>query len=68
MFDSCFFLDSIRAFKERMKMGRFSEQDIQEAKDKEQREEEAVKAITVGSRCEVSGGAVKRRGTVMFVG
>ncbi len=50
-----------------MKLGRFSEQDIEDAKEKERKEEEAIKTITIGSRCEVSG-ATKTRGTVMFVG
>ena len=61
--------DSVRAFKEKMKLGRFSEQSSEDAKKREAEEEEAVKTITVGSRCEVTvGNESKRRGTVMYVG
>lgn len=65
-------IDSVRAFKERNKLGQFKEktpEEIQKEKEKAQQEEEAAKAITVGSRCEVKvPSAPPRRGEVMFVG
>lgn len=65
-------IDSVRAFKERNKLGQFKEktpEEIQKEKEKAQLEEEAAKAITVGSRCEVKvASAPPRRGEVMFVG
>ncbi|XP_041379331.1 tubulin-folding cofactor B-like [Gigantopelta aegis] len=58
--------ESLRAFKEKMKLGRFAERDP-ESKLKE--EEEATKAISIGARCEVTTPkAPPRRGVVMFVG
>lgn len=64
--------DSVRAFKERNKLGQFKEktpEEIQKEKEKAQQEEEAAKAITVGSRCKVKvASAPPRRGKVMFLG
>lgn len=68
--------DSLRAFKENMKLGRFKDVDPEEQQRKEaerQRkerdEEEKAHSIQVGNRCEVrlTGQPVKR-GTVMYVG
>lgn len=51
-----------------MKLGRFAEKE-QEDLERKQKEEEAIKGITVGSRCEVTGPKVPpKRGVVMFVG
>lgn len=62
-------LDSVRAFKEKMKLGRFADQSVEDAKKREIEEQEAADAISVGARCEVTlNQGVKRRGTVMFVG
>ncbi|XP_062517439.1 tubulin-folding cofactor B-like [Corticium candelabrum] len=64
--------DSVRSFKQRMKMGRFADQNpekMKEKADKERTEKEAAKGIAVGSRCEVRvSGSGARRGTVAFVG
>lgn len=65
-------LDSVRAFKQRNKLGQFKEktpEEIQQEKERAQMEETAAKAITVGSRCEVTvSNAPPKRGVVMFVG
>lgn len=67
-----FYTDSVRAFKERNKLGQFKQktpEEIQQEKEKEQQEEAAAKAIAVGSRCEVRvSNQPSRQGVVMFVG
>jgi len=65
--------DSVRAFKERMKMGRFdpeAQKKREEEEEKQKAEEEAAAAkITVGDRCEVrTAGQPTKRGQVMYSG
>jgi len=65
--------DSVRAFKERNKIGRFNPEETAKFEEEKKRkaEEEAQQAakISIGNRCEVRvpGGPAKR-GEVMFVG
>ena len=68
-----FITDSVRAFKQRMKLGRFADKDPvaeAEAAAKEQQEKEETEAILIGARCEVTlaGSSMAKRGTVMFAG
>ena len=60
----------MRAFKQKMKLGRFSDRNDDTAREKVlQEEEQLASRITVGSRCQVTvSGAPSRRGTVMYVG
>ena len=65
----CVIKESVRAFKEKMKLGRFAEKDPEEDKRREKEEEELAQSISIGSRCEVSiPKATAKRGVVMFVG
>lgn len=68
--------DSVRAFKERNKLGRFKEltpeeqqQQEEEKKMKEQQEKEKAESMKVGDRCEVHvPGQPTRRGCVQYIG
>jgi tubulin-folding cofactor B len=62
-----FDVDSVRAYKERNKIGRFAEKSDQTDKMNEEYIQ-AAKNISVGDRCEVSADGFLRRGTVRFVG
>jgi len=65
------FLDSVRAFKQRNKLGQFAEttpEDEEAKKEKERQEQEEAEAIPVGSRCEIRIGGNTKRGEVMYVG
>ena len=59
--------ESLRAYKQKMKLGQFKDEASKEEIRRE--EEEIAKHITVGSRCEVRlPGSLVRRGTVKYVG
>ncbi|XP_005089073.1 tubulin-folding cofactor B [Aplysia californica] len=65
--------DSVRAFKERNRLGRFNEELVQkkeeELKLKEQAEDEKAASLKVNDRCEVRvSGQPSRRGVVKYVG
>ena len=61
--------DTVRAYKERHKLGRFADHP---AHGDTHGESAAIPAISVGSRCEVDDGAdsggLQKRGVVRFVG
>jgi len=72
LFPYCF-SDSVKAFLERNKLGKYNEEDVrkkaEEQKIKETEEERAALALEIGKRCEVSvTGQPKRRGVIQFVG
>ncbi|KAI8084426.1 CAP Gly-rich domain-containing protein [Gilbertella persicaria] len=62
--------DTVRAFKERNKLGRFSDEAAAKEEAIEKAYEKAASGIKVGDRCEVLGDdeSVRRLGTVRFVG
>lgn len=63
-------VDTVRAFKERNKLGRFSAEAAAEKEATELAYEQAANNIKVGDRCEVLGDdyTAQRLGTVKFVG
>ncbi|KAI9487806.1 MAG: CAP Gly-rich domain-containing protein [Benjaminiella poitrasii] len=62
--------DTVRAFKERNKLGRFSDEAAAKEDAIERAYEEAASNIKVGDRCEIDSDeqTATRRGTVRFVG
>jgi tubulin-folding cofactor B len=63
--------DSVRAFKQRNKLGRFAAQDAETAKKleaDEARQTEAANTMKVGDRCEVDGGDMGKRGVIRYIG
>nr|CAG4650491.1 EOG090X0DT2 [Sida crystallina] len=65
--------DSVKAFMERNRMGKYNEEEVrkkeEEQKMKELEDENAAKVLEVGRRCEVAiSGQPKRRGVIQFVG
>jgi len=65
--------DSVRAFKERNKLGQFNEEEMkqkaEEARLKEEAEEAKAKTLNVNDRCEARvPGQPKRRGVIRYVG
>lgn len=63
-------IDTVRAFKERNKLGRFSAEAAAKEEAIETAYENAAKQIKIGDRCEVLGDdyTAQRLGTVKFVG
>lgn len=64
-------LDSVLAFKKRMKLGRFANKDpeaLAQAAAQEESEKLLSESISIGARCQVTFGAQPKRGVVMFVG
>ena len=68
----CLCIDTVLAFKKKMKLAQFAEKDpdaSKEAAAREMEEKKMAEAIAVGSRCEVVlPGSMPRRGIVMFTG
>ena len=67
------FLDTVKAFLERNRMGKYNEDNLkkklEEQQVKEAEEEQMANALEVDHRCEVSvSGQPKRRGVIKFVG
>lgn len=65
--------DTVKAFLEKNKLGKYNEEDMirraEEKKREEQAEEAAAKLCKVGDRCEVAvPNQPKRRATIMYVG
>ncbi|KAJ8659309.1 hypothetical protein O0I10_005024 [Lichtheimia ornata] len=63
--------DTVRAFKERNKLGRFSKEAAEQMEAFEKQNEEAFSKMKLGDRCEVQLSAdseVKRRGCIRFLG
>eukprot|EP00056_Hartaetosiga_gracilis_P002021 m.49899 g.49899 ORF g.49899 m.49899 type:complete len:192 (+) comp10875_c0_seq2:419-994(+) len=60
--------DTVRAFKEKMKMGRFNPDYEEKMAAKAQEEEELIGAMKVGDRCEVSTATGTHRGAVKYLG
>ncbi|KAI9013992.1 CAP Gly-rich domain-containing protein [Phycomyces nitens] len=63
--------DSVRAFKERNKLGRFSKEALEDMAEFERQNDEAAMKIKVGERCEIQlteDSSVKRRGWVRYLG
>lgn len=65
-------IDTVRAFKERNKLGRFSDEAQEQQAQFEKDNEGAASKIKVGDRCEVQlmddDDSLARRGTVRFLG
>ncbi|KAJ1644301.1 hypothetical protein J3B02_005693 [Coemansia erecta] len=60
--------NTVRAFKRRHNMGRFADAQSAMSIDEEDEFKREAEKISVGLRCEVSTGELKRRGVVRFVG
>ncbi|KAK6180715.1 hypothetical protein SNE40_008715 [Patella caerulea] len=65
--------DSVRAFKERNKMGRFNPELVKKKEEQKQqqdlREKEKVETMKIGDRCETHvSGQPTRRGTIKYIG
>jgi tubulin-folding cofactor B len=67
------FLDSVKAFLERNRLGKYNEDEVkkkaEEQQTKEAEEEKVAKALKVDERCEVTvAGQARRRGVIKFIG
>ncbi|KAI8584071.1 hypothetical protein K450DRAFT_221366 [Umbelopsis ramanniana AG] len=63
--------DSVMAFKQRNKLGRFSDEASESSQASEKAQEEASKVIHLGDRCEVQltdDATLRKRGSVRFIG
>ena len=63
--------DSVMAFKQRNKLGRFSDEASESSQASEKAQEEASKVIHLGDRCEVQltdDATLRKRGCVRFIG
>jgi hypothetical protein len=63
-------IDTVRAFKERNKLGRFSDEAAAKEEATEIAYKEALENMKVGDRCEVASedNSMMKRGTVKFIG
>ncbi|KAI7871312.1 CAP Gly-rich domain-containing protein [Spinellus fusiger] len=62
--------DTVRAFKERNRLGRFSQEAIEQMAEFKRQNEEAILTMKVGDRClvQIENDLVHRRGCVQFIG
>ncbi|EGD78659.1 hypothetical protein PTSG_01638 [Salpingoeca rosetta] len=59
---------TVREFKEKMKLGRFDPEYQKQLEEAQKEEEDMVKAMKVGDRCECDTTKGTQRGTVRFIG
>lgn len=63
--------DTVLAFKQRNKLGRFSDEASEASDASERVQEQASKVISIGDRCEIQlteDAAMRKRGCVRFIG
>lgn len=68
---SCISKDTVMAFKQRNKLGRFSDAASTSSEASEKVQEQASKVISIGDRCEVQltdDADLRKRGCVRFIG
>lgn len=69
----CEHVDTVKAFLEKNKLGKYNEEEMkrkaEEKKREEEMEQETARLCKVGDRCEVSvPNQPKRRATILYVG